>query len=571
MTTAMYPQYSQQFAAMPASTVARQNAAIVFAPEDYSASAADPVGRAVAGFGFLRAFAKYAQVGEFFGCPVRQDAEQGFLDAIGRWGKGQACHLADVRRHDVLSSIGCLYRPDPLIGSHAWARQMEGASSAWSICGITHTTASTQVMGGIADWAIAPVQPWDAVICTSHSVKAMVVNVLETHEDYLRERLGASRKVRPQLPVIPLGVAAEDFRFSEAERQRAREELGLSPQAIAVLFVGRLSYHDKAHPLALYQALEAAASGREVVLIECGWHADATISRAFSDAAAAACPSIRTVQVDDRNVARRQSAWRAADIFTSLSDSIQETFGLTPVEAMAAGLPVVVSDWDGYKDTVRDGVDGFRIPTYTPASGSGIDLGQRHALSMDNYDMYCGYVGQLVAVDIAAAARAFRMLFEDAGLRKRIGAAGRQRVAECFDWKTIIPCYQDLWAELALIRKHAASVDKNESPRVYPDHMDPFHLFSSYPTAQLSSDVHLARVGEDARLRLARWRALDMVAFAEGLFPTSEECEAVLRQFDRKAVIAARELVAGIDEARRPWVFRGLAWMVKMGVLKLVN
>ena len=34
-----------------------------------------------------------------------------------------------------------------------------------------------------------------------------------------------------------------------------------------------------------------------------------------------------------------------------------------PVEAMASGLPVIVSDWDGYKETVRDGVDGFRIPT----------------------------------------------------------------------------------------------------------------------------------------------------------------------------------------------------------------
>ena len=40
----------------------------------------------------------------------------------------------------------------------------------------------------------------------------------------------------------------------------------------------------------------------------------------------------------------------------SLADNIQETFGLTPVEAMAAGLPCVMSDWDGYRDTVRDGV-----------------------------------------------------------------------------------------------------------------------------------------------------------------------------------------------------------------------
>jgi len=29
---------------------------------------------------------------------------------------------------------------------------------------------------------------------------------------------------------------------------------------------------------------------------------------------------------------------------------------------MASGLPVLVSDWDGYKDTVIDGETGYRIP-----------------------------------------------------------------------------------------------------------------------------------------------------------------------------------------------------------------
>ena len=29
-------------------------------------------------------------------------------------------------------------------------------------------------------------------------------------------------------------------------------------------------------------------------------------------------------------------------------------------------MPVVVSDWDGYRDSVRDDVDGFRIPTMMP-------------------------------------------------------------------------------------------------------------------------------------------------------------------------------------------------------------
>ena len=74
-------------------------------------------------------------------------------------------------------------------------------------------------------------------------------------------------------------------------------------------------------------------------------------------------------------------------MFCSLSDNIQETFGIVPIEAMAAGLPVVVSDWDGYKDTVRHGVDGFRISTCMPQAGLATDLALRHALEVDTYDM----------------------------------------------------------------------------------------------------------------------------------------------------------------------------------------
>ena len=55
----------------------------------------------------------------------------------------------------------------------------------------------------------------------------------------------------------------------------------------------------------------------------------------------------------------------------SLSDNFQETFGLTPLEGMASGLPVIVSDWNGYKSTVRNNIDGFKIPTYSLNSKSG--------------------------------------------------------------------------------------------------------------------------------------------------------------------------------------------------------
>ena len=40
----------------------------------------------------------------------------------------------------------------------------------------------------------------------------------------------------------------------------------------------------------------------------------------------------------------------ASDMFISLADSYQETFGLTPIEAMASELPVVASNWNGYRN-----------------------------------------------------------------------------------------------------------------------------------------------------------------------------------------------------------------------------
>ena len=191
----------------------------------------------------------------------------------------------------------------------------------------------------------------------------------------------------------------------------------------------------------MYQALEnaAQATGKEVVLVECGWHANEHIEKAFAAGAQLVSPSVRVVTLDGRVAENRETAWASADVFCSLSDNIQETFGIVPIEAMAAGLPVVVSDWDGYKDTVRDGIDGFRIPTLAPAPGLAGDLAHRHALEIDTYDMYCGHSSSLVAVHAQKLTNAFIELFKSPELRKKMGEAGRLRATQDYDWRTIIP------------------------------------------------------------------------------------------------------------------------------------
>ena len=54
--------------------------------------------------------------------------------------------------------------------------------------------------------------------------------------------------------------------------------------------------------------------------------------------------------------------YRAADIFIMLSKF--DTFGMVVLEAMAAGLPVIVSPNVGAKDLVEEAVNGYVLPEH---------------------------------------------------------------------------------------------------------------------------------------------------------------------------------------------------------------
>jgi starch synthase len=192
-----------------------------------------------------------------------------------------------------------------------------------------------------------------------------------------------------------------------------------------------------------------------------------------------------------------------------------------------------------------------------------------HALELDSYDRYSGYGCMMVAVDVAATVQAFERLFAATELRRQMGEAGRRRARETFDWTTIIRRYEALWAELAEIRRSKAS----EQPRPvhpWPARMDPFTAFAEYPTQLLTVDTRLALADDNADIalrRLDQYRNLAMVEFAAWLAPSDDEIRSILTSC-AGGPMSAEELLAGLEPARHRIVFRGLAMLLKLGLLK---
>jgi hypothetical protein len=322
--------------------------------------------------------------------------------------------------------------------------------------------------------------------------------------------------------------------------------------------------------LALGRAAEHAPAGTRVVLILSGWFADDTQRRAFKDQATAVAPDlpIRLVERPPSDTTLRN----AADIFCLLSDNIQESFGLAPVEALAAGLPVVGSDWNGLRDTIAHGITGFRVPT-TIAGPMG-DLAERHDSGLDTYDGYIAGAAQFTAVDIPAATEAFAALIADPARRAAMAEAARRDALARFDWPVVIGQWKALWEELAAIRG-AARAERapvlRGAERV-PHRPDPSVMFADYPTRRLTPETRLALPpGESAEATMARVQAttgLTGSAPRRDLLPSAETIREMLAILEPGPATVG-QLVAALPPARAWRAQRALAWLLKMDLLRL--
>lgn len=504
---------------------------LYFEPDGYVLDGPKLMGRQSAGHGFLRAAIEAVRVQAAEGgdnhlycrTPSNQSAS-----VFARIVKEQAAELeprwVPADRLDLLQQNGALFMPGPGLAESARQRLRAGPG-AWSITGATYTLCSHTAMDALVDIVTGPVMPWDALICASTVAQHAVKTLFELQGQYLSWRFGVKQIVIPQLPLIPFGVHQADFSFSPEDRVSARARLGLAPGNVTILFAGRLSFHAKAHPYPMFVALQKAAqrADQDVSLLLCGQFPNDAVRQAFFDGLKQYAPRVKPQWVDGKNFEHYNQAWAASDVFVSLSDNLQETFGITPVEAMAAGLPVLVSDWDGYKDTVVEGVTGFRVPTWMPPPNLGSALAASFEAGMINYDRYIGLACLEVCVDLDILTQRFFSLITEPELRAKMGAAGRAHVAKKYDWSIVMRQHQTLWDELEIIRQEG--IKKNvdvlaKAPKASPARQDPYLVFSSFPTHVIQPSTGVSLVSDiEAQPSWASLRGDMLLSYAGDFLP----------------------------------------------------
>lgn len=240
-------------------------------------------------------------------------------------------------------------------------------------------------------------QPADHVLCVSRA------------EQELAQTLGVGPPAKfIHIPGAGIDISqfdlAEDSRL--AQRQAIRDSLDIGQDDTVLLTVSRLT-HDKGYREMIKASRMLLDGGHRFVFLAAGSGKDeSAIRRAIEQAGVERAFRLLGWRDDVPNL------YSAADIFVFASH--REGLPISPIEAMASGLPVVLSDIPGCREEVEDGKSGLIFRTR----------------------------------DAKALAGCLTELLAEPERRRQLGAAARRR-AEAFDIGKVLERQVNLYREIA--------------------------------------------------------------------------------------------------------------------------
>lgn len=232
-----------------------------------------------------------------------------------------------------------------------------------------------------------------------------------------REDLIHHYQADPQrIQIVPCGF--DDGEFWPIPQAQARATLELSPMERIVLQLGRMVPRKGVDTVIQAIALLRQQYQLPTRLLVVGGETDTPDPQATPEIGRLQRLA-RSLQLEDQVdfVGRRGRAmlkyyYSAADIF--VTTPWYEPFGITPLEAMACGTPVIGANVGGIKFTVRPGETGFLIPPRAPDQ-----LAQQLA-----------------------------QLYQNPSLLRLLGQQGRRRVETTFTWQKVVSAIAALYEQV---------------------------------------------------------------------------------------------------------------------------
>ena len=357
-----------------------------------------------------------------------QDIDDDHLRVLGF--KSDALHLEGTKPElvPILKTLSTCIQMNSgaikadIVHCHTWYAQFAGILS--KLCYGTPLVITTH--------SLEPLRPWkreqlgrgydasswiektaiemaDAIVAVSEETKLDVLKYFEVDEK--------------KVTVIYNGIDLQEYNVTN--KFSALDQFKIDRSKPYVLFVGRITRQKGI--IHLVNAIKYIQKDVQVVL--CAGAPDTEeIGREMKS-------SVEAVQKDRHNVIWIPEMLSKEDIIQLYSHaavfccpSIYEPFGIINIEAMACNTAVVASSVGGIKEVVVDGETGILVP-----------------LQQDKAAPFEASYPDKFSRDLAEG---INKLMADENLRKTMGANGRKRVEQYFDWNAIAKQTEDLYKTL---------------------------------------------------------------------------------------------------------------------------
>jgi glycosyltransferase involved in cell wall biosynthesis len=524
-------------------------------------SAERRIGRLVANHDFIKALVRYGTFDEYVLANPSIENQRSFLDVVDGWGLDAAARarITPVPLVDLPARIAA----DAFHVFHAggWGAFLPGlhrlraayAARPWPITGMIFSIHGREMLDSAVRLASAGLTPADAIACLSRDGLDAFGRLLDAGAAIAGRRFAGR--------LVPLGLGVDDDVLdATGDREAGRRRLQIPAEAVALLVLGRITPAQKmdlAPLLKVFARRVVPEAVRPVVLVIAGGAGDGDVRLLQSMLDAYGVRS--QTRVHANFLARvKPDLLAAADVVVSMVDNTQETFGLSILEALGHGRPVVASRFDGYKDLVDHEVDGLLVDTLwceaDPLAGLGDVMDPNVAQLIQ---------AQSVAIDTEQLADHLGALIADEPRRLAMGAAGRAKVRDRFRASAVVRHYEALWDELAGAmatvgdwRRPAPRPAAATTRAADPTALSPAAIFHAYPTGFLSPDDSIATVPGVA---------IDPPYSDVGILLDGRLLEAIRDRCMSPARV--RDVVGLAAVEARGWF--AVMWLLKYGVLRV--